>query len=318
MRTRHQFLAIKDRLVIDALFFAPRFSIYTLKVKADLQGDGKADIVWRNNSTGALYAFNSGNSATGASLGTVADLNWNIVGSGDFDGDGKADLLWRNMSTGQNTIWKSGNSTTLQSVATEANQAWQVAGVADYNGDGKADILWRNSSTGADYVFNSGNSATGVALGSVTDMNYTVVDSLQSGDLTRGGAGNNTLYGTIAADVMYGGAGADTMTGGLGADVFRYLSSAEGNDSITDFLAGVDKLQVVGTGFAGLTAGALNAGNFVGGAAAVASSASAQFLYNTATGQLSFDADGTGSGVAVNIVTLVGSPAITAADIVVA
>jgi hypothetical protein len=37
----YQFLAIKDRLVIDALFFAPRFSIYTLKVKADLQGDGE-------------------------------------------------------------------------------------------------------------------------------------------------------------------------------------------------------------------------------------------------------------------------------------
>ena len=37
----YQFLAIKDRLVVDAIFFAPRFSLYTLKVKADLQGDGQ-------------------------------------------------------------------------------------------------------------------------------------------------------------------------------------------------------------------------------------------------------------------------------------
>lgn len=37
----YQFLAIKDRLVIDALFFAPRYSLYTLKVQADLQGDGQ-------------------------------------------------------------------------------------------------------------------------------------------------------------------------------------------------------------------------------------------------------------------------------------
>ncbi|MEZ4738299.1 MAG: hypothetical protein R2818_02840 [Flavobacteriales bacterium] len=37
----YQFLAIKDRLVFDAVFFAPRFSLYSLKVKADLQGDGK-------------------------------------------------------------------------------------------------------------------------------------------------------------------------------------------------------------------------------------------------------------------------------------
>jgi hypothetical protein len=35
------------------------------------------------------------------------------------------------------------------------------------------------------------------------------------------------------------------------------------------------------------------------------------------SGQLSFDADGTGGGVAVNQVTLVGHPALTAVDIVV-
>lgn len=37
----YQFLALHDRLAIDALFFGPRFSGYTLRVKADLQGDGE-------------------------------------------------------------------------------------------------------------------------------------------------------------------------------------------------------------------------------------------------------------------------------------
>lgn len=37
----YQFLAIKDRMVVDVVFFAPRFSLYTLKVKADLQGEGE-------------------------------------------------------------------------------------------------------------------------------------------------------------------------------------------------------------------------------------------------------------------------------------
>ncbi len=36
----YQWLAFKDRLVFDAIFFAPRFSVYTLKVKADLNGEG--------------------------------------------------------------------------------------------------------------------------------------------------------------------------------------------------------------------------------------------------------------------------------------
>lgn len=37
----YQFLCLKDRLAIDAIFFAPRWSLYTLKVKADLQGEGE-------------------------------------------------------------------------------------------------------------------------------------------------------------------------------------------------------------------------------------------------------------------------------------
>ena len=37
----YQFLCLNDRLAIDAIFFAPRWSLYKLKVKADLQGDGE-------------------------------------------------------------------------------------------------------------------------------------------------------------------------------------------------------------------------------------------------------------------------------------
>ena len=36
----YQWLALHDRLAFDVVFFAPRFSIYTLKVKAELNGDG--------------------------------------------------------------------------------------------------------------------------------------------------------------------------------------------------------------------------------------------------------------------------------------
>jgi Ca2+-binding RTX toxin-like protein len=283
----------------------------------DFNGDGKADILWRNSTTGVNYVYNSGNSATGGALATLTDFNWKIVGTGDFDGDGKSDLLWRNSSTGANTIWKSGNANTLQAVDTIADQAWQVASVGDFNGDGKSDILWRNYTTGVDYVYNSGNSATGGALATLTDFNWNVVDGVESGDLLRGGAGNNTLLGTINKDFIYGGAGSDTMTGGLGADTFKYLSSTEGGDTITDFLAGVDKLQVTGTGFGNLAAGALNGANFVSGAAPTATAAAPQFLYNSTSGVLSFDADGTGGGVAVNLVTLVGHPALVSTDIVV-
>ena len=100
--------------------------------------------------------------------------------------------------------------------------------------------------------------------------------------------------------------------------MFRYLNPSEGSDSITDFVAGVDKLQLVSAGFANLAVGALDAGNFVSGTTPAANSASPQFLYTSTTGVLAFDADGTGGGAAIQLVTLVGQPALTAADLVVA
>jgi serralysin len=167
-------------------------------------------------------------------------------------------------------------------------------------------------------IWRSGNNGATQAVTALADLNWSVVDGLESGDLLQGGAGANTLYGTVRSDVITGGAGNDTMTGGPGADLFRYLAPNQGQDSITDFQPGVDKIQVVGSAFGGLAAGALPANNFVANGAPEATQAVPQFLYNTATGMLAFDADGTGGGAAVNLVTLVGQPAITVTDMVVA
>jgi len=239
-----------------------------------------------------------------------------VAGIGDFDGDHKADILWRNVGSGVNAVWKSANSATSQAVSPIADQAWRIVGVGDFAGDGKADILWRNTSNGQNVVWNSANSATVQAVKTLGDQNWAVLDGPESGDLLRGGAGANTLHGTISSDVLYGAAGADTMTGGPGADQFRYLNPTQGQDNITDFTPGLDKIQIVGSGFGGLAAGALPGAKFVAGAAPVSNQAN-QFLFNTVTGLLAFDADGAGGAAAVSLVTLVGQPAITAADILV-
>jgi hypothetical protein len=281
----------------------------------DFNGDKSGDILWRNSSTGVNTIWRSGNSATTQSVATVADPNWKVAGVGDFNNDGISDILWRNAVTGVNTIWNGGNSTTTQSVTTLADMNWQVVGTGDYNGDGSADILWRNNVTGVNAIWKSGNNATTQAFTALADLNWSVIDGLESGDLLTGGAGANTLYGTVHSDLITGGPGNDTMTGGPGADLFRYLSASHGQDSITDFLPGVDKIQLVSSGFANLPVGALAAGKLVSGAAPVANQAGAQFLYNTTSGLLAFDADGTGGGAAVNLVTLVGQPALTATDL---
>ena len=128
-------------------------------VRHDHDGDGKADILWRNTATGENYLYPMNGAAILASEGflrTVADPNWQVAGTGDFDGDGEADILWRNAATGENYIYfmdgkaiKPGEGY-LRAVA---DLSWQVAGIGDFDGDGKDDILWHNSATGENYIY---------------------------------------------------------------------------------------------------------------------------------------------------------------------
>jgi hypothetical protein len=117
----------------------------------DFNGDGYADILWRNTSTGDLSIWEMNGttiinpSSTG--LGNVP-LNWTVVGVGDFNGDGKADILWRD-TAGDLSIWLM-NGTTILNPNTSAvgnmPTSWFVAGTGDFNGDGNSDILWQDTS----------------------------------------------------------------------------------------------------------------------------------------------------------------------------
>src|SRR5438270_496172 len=115
----------------------------------DFDGDGKADILWRNAFTGQNYLYPmNGTTILGTEgyIKTVSDRNWRVAGVGDFDGDGKADILWRNFATGENYIDLMNGTAILTegSLRTVADLNWQIQALGDYNGDGKADILWRN------------------------------------------------------------------------------------------------------------------------------------------------------------------------------
>lgn len=64
-----------------------------------------------------------------------------------------------------------------------------------------------------------------------------------------GGTGNDVLNGGAGDDVLVGGIGRDILTGGNGADVFRFTpgdttASRVGADRITDFVSGVDHIDV--------------------------------------------------------------------------
>jgi len=149
----------------------------------DFDGDGKADILWRNSVTGENYIFFMDGKLIRAegSIRTVADQNWKIAGIGDFDGDGKSDILWRNSTTGENYLYPMNQiavKPTEGYLRTVADLNWKIAGIGDFDGDGKADIAWRNSSTGENYVYPMDGSAIKPSEGylrTVADVNWQIV-----------------------------------------------------------------------------------------------------------------------------------------------
>jgi FG-GAP-like repeat len=94
-------------------------------------GDGKADILWRNDD-GRLVLWQMNGAAIASSTLTSTpsrDSSQTIAGIGDYNGDGKADILWRK-DTGATEVWQMNGatvvSTTLTSVAADSTN-WKIA-----------------------------------------------------------------------------------------------------------------------------------------------------------------------------------------------
>ena len=100
------------------------------------------------------------------------------------------------------------------------------------------------------FTVTSGNGGTDILFG-IEELKFadrTVTVIMDGGLALVGGAATDDLAGTNGLDVLTGGGGADTLTGGAGADTFRYLaasdSTAAASDTITDFQAGVDRIDL--------------------------------------------------------------------------
>ena len=118
----------------------------------DFNGDGNADILWRNKSTGmvVMWLMNGKNKIGEVTILGAGNADWTVAGVGDFDGDGRSDILWRSTSTGMVVMWlMNGTSVKSWSVILGTGYTdWPVAGVGDFDGDGRSDILLRSTSTG--------------------------------------------------------------------------------------------------------------------------------------------------------------------------
>jgi len=132
-------------------------------------------------------------------------------------------------------------------------------------------------------------------------------NAVGSGAVLSGDGGDNTLvFSGSQAVHLAGGDGNDTLVGGDGLDtfVFALAPSATNVDTLLNFVVADDTIRLGRSVFSALSTGPLAAGAFVTGTKAL--DADDRIIFNSATGALLYDADGSGAGAAVQFATLVG------------
>lgn len=280
-----------------------------------MQGFGGNDSYYVDNGSDApveaagggsdtVYTAISFGLATGTEIEALATTNATGTGAISLLGNEFAQVLTGN--NGANALDGAGGADTM--IGKGGNDTYFV----DQSGDVVTEAAGEGFDalyTTASFTLSAGSELewlSAASVGATTALNLT---------------GNELAQYVLAndgANIIDGGAGSDTLYGYGGADGFQFSTAlgATNIDTITDFVAGTDKIRLddaIFTAVGGL--GALSAGAFVTGSAAA--DASDRIIYNSSTGQLYYDADGTGAGAAVQFATLSTGLSLAASDFVV-
>lgn len=137
---------------------------------------------------------------------------------------------------------------------------------------------------------------------------------------------DDVLVGSSTNNVLEGRGGNDQISGGEGADLFSYATVDVGVDILSDFdPTQGDAIGISAENFGGgllpgtsLSSTASATGSFVASATPTPVGTNANFLYNTTSGELSFDVDGTGAQPGVLLTILPGTPELTASQFLIA
>jgi Ca2+-binding RTX toxin-like protein len=191
----------------------------------DFDGDGKADILWRNTASGATVV-------------------WTMSGPHNLGGgytDGFADTGWvlRQQDADQaptSVSYLDSSAAVLVNLLDPALNTGDAAG---------GSFLYVHGVEGSNF----NDTITGDRAGDVlhgADGNDSIAGG-SAADTLDGGAGSDTISGGAGDDLIVGGAGRDAMFGGAGHDTFSFAAHSSSyalgsQDLIWDWEAG-DKLQ---------------------------------------------------------------------------
>lgn len=123
---------------------------FRLAAVADLDGNGKSDLVFLNTTQGEfsdVRIWTDFQRSTERLWRQVKQV-WDVQVVGDLDGDGSADLVWRYLAadprdTGVSYVWfYNGANAPVVRKRGGAPLDWTLLGAADLNADGSADMVY--------------------------------------------------------------------------------------------------------------------------------------------------------------------------------
>lgn len=319
----------------------------TKRLEISLRGaGGTIDFTSRVTGTDSVLVSNAGLTAGVTIIGSARnDTLIGGLGNDIYVTDG-GDTIVEALGAGTDLVRSSATLTlggNLENLTLTGTGAIKATGNALDNvllGNDAANVL--NGGTGTDrltgglgndtYITDGGDKIFEVAGGGIDLVRSSVAFSLGnelenllltgSADIIgNGNALANTLTGNSGANMLNGGLGDDILKGGAGADIFFFKTAlgSDNVDSIVDFAAIDDTLRLENGIFTALTkTGTLAAGAFKDlGAAGAILDADDRILYDSRTGAVSYDADGSGSADALQFALLTSRPVLTFQDILV-
>jgi Ca2+-binding RTX toxin-like protein len=252
-----------------------------------------------------------------------------LVGTATTSGSGNELDNWMTGSEGNNWMrGLQGNDSILAGGGNDTINMSNGSGASYGNdfidgGDGIDTLDYGAAARTAVLVDLQAGTASGGGTGGVGSAQVQFVENVNGSgfdDVISGNSAANFLYGFNGNDILDGREGNDRLEGAAGSDryTFTVTPGTANADTIIGFASGADKVVLDASAHAGLGSGNFAAGDarFTSGAGRnTAQDSSDRVIYNTTTGQLWYDSDGTGAAPVQLIATLQGAPSLVATDI---
>jgi hypothetical protein len=118
--------------------------------KADIDGDGNSDLLWRNgsNSNVQTWVMRNAKASRKTILAKQSNPEFSYVGDGDIDGDSDADLFWYNTTTGLIEFWLMKNGLLGERAwPYQQDPSFKLEQIGDFNNDDVDDFAFLDSNS---------------------------------------------------------------------------------------------------------------------------------------------------------------------------